>query len=168
MPRQYGLGPLKVRVGRHQDVALLLRKLDKFQLERGRGVDQVVYRIASPEPQVQRDLIVAAAAGVKLLAWRAYAIRERLLNYHVDVFQLDRHRQSPGVDVVGYLEQAAPYPGELGLADQTHLAQHLGMGNRADNVVAPQLAVDVYAGDELRGDGVCFRGQAPVPRLLRS
>ena len=60
-----------------------------------------VDRVADPEPQVGRDLVVAAAAGVELAADIAEAVDQRPLDVHVDVFQLLAELELAGGDLAG-------------------------------------------------------------------
>ena len=46
-------------------------------------------RIAAPQPQVSRHLIVAAAGGVQLSTGIANALDQRPFNVEMNVFQLD-------------------------------------------------------------------------------
>ena len=73
------------------------RPLQLARARGGHGVDLV----ADPEPQVGRDLVVAAAAGVELAADVADAVDERPLDVHVDVFQLLAELEAAGGDFAG-------------------------------------------------------------------
>ena len=55
------------------------------------GVD----RLADPQAEVSRNLVVAAAAGVQLAAHVADPVDQSPLDVHVDVFQLLRNSNSP-------------------------------------------------------------------------
>ena len=66
---------------------------------RGHRVDLV----ADPEPQVGRDLVVAAAAGVELAADVADAVDQRPLDVHVDVFQVLAEVEPAGGDFLADL-----------------------------------------------------------------
>ena len=61
----------------------------------------VVDFVADPEPQVGRNLVVAAAAGVELAADVADPLDQRPLDVHVDVFQLLAELEAAGGDLAG-------------------------------------------------------------------
>ena len=65
-----------------------------------------VDRVANPEPQVGRDLVVAAAGGVQLAADVAQPVDQRPLDVHVDVFQLDAELEAALLNFLADLAQA--------------------------------------------------------------
>ena len=88
-----------------------------------------------PEPQVGDHLIVAAAGGVQLAADVAEPLDQRLLDVHVDVFQLGAQRKLALLQLPADLPQCLlDLPALLG-RQQADLGQHLGVGDRAGDVV---------------------------------
>ena len=101
MRRQHRLGALKVRVGRHDQVRVLAGQGHQRRLHRADRVEEIVDRVPRPQAEVQGDLVVAAPPRVQLAAHRPDPIDQRLLDDHVDVFQLDGHVESAGLEIGG-------------------------------------------------------------------
>ena len=80
----------------HVKVGVATTEESALQIQQSR-VD-FIQRFANPHPHVRADLIISAARGVQLAADVADTIDQSLLDMHVDVFQLDPHRQTVGVE----------------------------------------------------------------------
>ena len=61
---------------------------------------QPVDRVAHPEAEIRRHLVVAAARGVQPPARLADALGEAGLDVHVDVLERRIEREAPGLDLV--------------------------------------------------------------------
>ena len=61
---------------------------------------QPVDRIAHPEPEIQRDLVVAAARGMQAAAGLADPFGEPRLDVHVDVLERRVEHEAPGLDLL--------------------------------------------------------------------
>ena len=64
-------------------------RLDQHALQRSDGVDRLVARVAHPQPEVGRHLVVARARGVQPSGRGADQLGEAALDRHVDVLELD-------------------------------------------------------------------------------
>ena len=106
-PSQDRLGPLHVRVARHDGYALALRPCAPAPpAGRGWRNHDLVDRIAQPQPQIQGDLVVARAGGVQPLAGLADAVGQFRLDGHVDVAVGEVELELAGLDVLGDREHA--------------------------------------------------------------
>ena len=121
--------------------------------------------VADPEPQVGRDLVVAAAAGVELAADVADAVDQRPLDVHVDVFQLVAEREVAGGDLLADLLQAGDDLVPLVVGEDADLGQHVGVGDRAADVVGVEPAVEAHAFGELLDAAVRRLVEHTAPRL---
>ena len=127
--KQHGLGPLQVGVAGHEQVLMLLSKLQQHPLHTPYLANCFAYDLPGVEPHVQCNLVVAGAAGVEASAHGSNHVRQAPLNVHVQVFQrrvpgeLPRlyfvlHRLQAGNDGLGILSRDNTLPG-----------QHSGVGD---------------------------------------
>ena len=128
----------------------------------GHGVDLV----ADPEPEVGRDLVVAAAAGVELAADVADAVDEGPLDVHVDVFQLLAELELAGGDFVADLLQAGDDLVPLVVGEDAHFGEHVGVGDRAADIVGVEPAVEAHAFGELLDTAVRRLVKHTAPGLV--
>ena len=145
MRREHGLGALQVRVAGQDDVEVAVAAVDEGLLQVEQSRVDAVEGVADPEPQIGGDLIVAAAAGVQLAADIAQALDERLLDVHVDVFELGLERKFSRFDFFADGCQRFADLVALCVAEQADLGQHLGMGDRAGDVVRVEAMVEADA-----------------------
>ena len=128
----------------------------------GHGVDFV----ANPEPQVGRDLVVAAAAGVELAADVADAVDQGPLDVHVDVFQLLAELEAAGGDFVADLLEASDDLVPLVVGEDADFGEHVGVGDRAADIVGVEPAVEAHAFGELLDTAVGRLVKNTAPRLI--
>ena len=123
---------------------------------------------SSPQGQadVQRDLVVAAAAGVQALARVADAGGQRLLDKGMDVFGRRVDLQRAAFQVGQNLLQA----GQDGVAvlrrNDALLAEHRRMGHAAVDVLAGHALVKADAGVEIVDAGVHRFAETAFPKLF--
>src|SRR5438445_13728348 len=79
------LRPLRVRIARHHRVEMLLRPGDQRRFESIDRIEELRARALHVEAEVNRDLVIAAAAGVQLAAERAELLASAGLDGHVAV-----------------------------------------------------------------------------------
>ncbi len=68
MPNQHRFGPLQMRVRRHGGICRLLRAIHHHAAQFRQFVPQLINRRPHVEPQIRRNLLVAAAAAVQLVS----------------------------------------------------------------------------------------------------
>ncbi len=122
--------------------------------------------VADPQPQVGRNLVVAAAGGVQLAADVAQAVDQCPLDVHVDVFQLDAELEAALLNFLANVAQGLLNLLAFGGRDQPDFGQHLGVGDRAGDVVRIKAAVEAHAFGELLHARVGRRLEYAAPRLL--
>ena len=81
------LRPLQMGVAGHDRVEVLRRPIAQLQNEREQQGFDLLCLLPQRQPQVERDLVVAAARGVQALARAADPLRELRLDKHVDVLR---------------------------------------------------------------------------------
>src|SRR5207253_11009504 len=86
MRKQHWLRPLCMRIARHYGVDVVSGASDQRRLERSSSREQLRPGLLDVQTQVERDLVVAAAAGVKFASQRADLLNQLLLNRHEVVF----------------------------------------------------------------------------------
>ena len=95
---QYDLRVLQMGEARHDRARIRIGLRDERALKMADPLDEFVNFIAQIEPDVQCDLVVAAARGVDAGTLRAEGVDERALDVHVDVLHRDVVFEIPGVD----------------------------------------------------------------------
>ena len=127
MRGQHRLGPLHVRVAGQDHVGVGSQRPTNARCRSDKPPIDLVDRLADPQSQVGRDLIVAAAGGVQLAADVAEAIDQGLFDVHVDVFQFGAERESPLLNFpADFAQRLFNLPAFIG-REQANLGQHLGM-----------------------------------------
>ena len=86
MRNKHRLGPLQMRVARHHGLAGLARLFHQRLRPRCKPVHGESDLFAHEEPQVRRDLFVAAAPGVKLEPQRTHALHQLEFDEVMNVF----------------------------------------------------------------------------------
>ena len=163
---QHRLGPLHVGVAGQDHVGVGVATAHERPLQgQPAGVD-LVDRLADPEPQIGGHLVVAAAGRVQLAAHVADAVDQRPLDVHVDVFQFDAEREAALLDFLADLAQGLLNLQALVGRNQPDLGQHLGVGDRALDVLRIEPAVEAHAFGELLHATVGRLVEYPAPRFL--
>ena len=93
MGGQHRLGPLHVRVAGQDHVAVPLGRRHERPLKADQPRVDPVERLAHPELDVGRDLVVAAPRGMQLAADVSQFLDQRRLDVHVDIFALQDERK---------------------------------------------------------------------------
>ena len=106
----------------------------------------VVDGVAQVETDVGGDLVVARAAGMQALAGVADQRGEALLDVEVHIFEVNRPFELPGFDFLRHLRHAALNVGQILGADDALLGEHLGVRQRAANVLPPHPLVEIDRG----------------------
>ena len=87
MREENWLGTLQVRITRHDNIDMLLREIEQRGLQRAKPGIQLRNLRFDVKTQIERDLIVPAARGVKLRACGANSLRQCRFDIHVHVFE---------------------------------------------------------------------------------
>ena len=112
------------------------------------GEDRVD-RVAHPEAEIDRHLVVARACGVQPPGRRADDLGEPAFDVHMDIFQRARERERPRLDFAFDLgETLGDRLGVVGFDDASG-SEHGEMGLGAGDVLGAKLAVEVDRGVDL-------------------
>ena len=91
---------------------------------------------------------------------------QRPLDVHVDVFELDRELEAALLDFLADLGQGLLNLAALVGGQQADLGEHLGVGDRAGDVLRIEPPVEAHALGELLDAAVGRLVEHPTPRLL--
>ena len=103
---------------------------------------------------------------MELAADVADPLDERPLDVHVDVFQLLAELELAGGDFVADLLEAGDDLVPLVVGQDAHLGEHVGVGDRAADIVGVQAAVEAHAFGELLDATVRRLVKYSAPRLI--
>ena len=98
MAEGHRLRRLQMGEAGHHGAGVLKRLFGERQLQIGELRVERVDRVAHPEPEIERDLVVARARGMQPPGGGADQIGEALLDIHMNVFERAREGESSGLD----------------------------------------------------------------------
>jgi hypothetical protein len=160
------LGHLKMRESRHHGGDVLFRLVEERPLNLGHEIGDLVDRVAQPQPQIRRDLVVARSRRVQPLARLSDEVDEPPLDIEMHVLGLERPAEASRLDLLGNPGQAALDRLEISPGQDPGGAQHARVGKGRPDVVEGETTVKADGGgvalDEL---GHRF-GEAPRPEFL--
>ena len=157
---------LQMGEARHHRAGVSFGLFGHGELEIGHLAVDLVERVAHPQPHVGRDLVVARAGGVQAAGGEADLVLEVGLDVHVDVFERPREREGPALDLALDLFQAGDDRRDIFLRQDAGLGQHGRMRQRAADILAPELLVEIDGGIDLLHDGVGTCGETPTPHAI--
>ena len=142
MRGQDRLGPLQVGVAGQDQAGMAVGRADEGFLQGHEpGVDPVD-RVAGPELDVGRHLVVAAPGGVELPADVAQAVDQGRLDVHVDVLALEDERESfRPRSRPGFRTGPRTICWHSSGSEQTDVREHLRVRDRAPDVVLEEPTV---------------------------
>ena len=152
-PRQYGFG-------------LALGDVEQRPLEAPNPGFDHADLVAQPQPHVGRDLVVARAAGVQLLAGIANVRGQRRLDVHVNILAADRPLERACLYALADALEAGDNGISLSGSEDALLRQHHGVGDAALDVVAVQPLIKLHRGGEGFDEGIGRLAEAAGPEFL--
>ena len=159
------LGTLQVRIARHDCGRVLLRLFAKHEHELLHLRGNRIAFIAQIKPEVERDLVIPAAGGMKALARIANARGELRLHKGVDILRIGINRQLPALKIRKDALQPAKNFIPILLADDPAGAEHCGVRHAPLQILLIHPAVEGDGGIEI----VCFLigllGEAARPQF---
>jgi hypothetical protein len=120
-------------------------------------------RVAHPQAEIGRHLVVAAARGVQTLARLADTLGQAGLDVHVDVLEGGLEHETSGLDVGGDRLQPVADRRMVGSGQDAHRLQHVRMRQRTAYVLAPQRAVEADRDVDLLHDRRWTAGETTAP-----
>ncbi len=119
-----------------------------------------VDRLADPQPQIGRDLVIAAAGRVQLAPHLAEPLDECPFDVHVNVFELDVELEAALLNFAADVAQGLLNSPAFVVGEQADVGQHLGMRDRGGDIVRIKAAIEAHTFSELL--------HAAVGRLLKN
>ncbi len=168
MRQQHRLGPLQVRVARHRHGTIRLRLGDQDTFELLDPSNELIQLVTEIQPDIQRDLVVPAAACMQLSAQRADQFRQSSLDRHVNVFIAGRKAESPAIEFCLHRFKPAHDNPRFTRSQHTCLAQRLAMGNTTLNVMCVEPTVDRHRHGERFDQTVRLFPKSSLPGLARN
>ncbi len=147
-----GLRRLQMGEARHDGAGIFLGAVDQGGLQVLQLGLEAVDLVAHPQPHIERHLVVARARGVQTPARRADQLGESRLDVEMDVLELGRELERAALDLGPDLGQplldgAAVSPRQDPLGHQ-----HVGMRQRARDVLGVKPFVETDGGIDLLHD----------------
>jgi hypothetical protein len=140
--------------------------IDERRLNPAHQVRDLVDRVAQPQAQIGRDLVVAGARRVQPLARVSHDSDEPPLDVEVDILRVERPAEAPRLDFVRDPRQAALDRLEVGLAQNPRCPQHARVRERRPDVVQRKAPVKCDRG-RVALDELGYRlGEPPGPGLF--
>ncbi len=160
------LGPLQMGVAGKDDPEKLFGPGDDGFLDLHEEPENLVDFIAQVQPEIDGNLVVAAAPRVQLSPDGADPADQATLDRHVDVLVREIEGKFPGIDLPADSQQTLDDPLRLGLRQDAPLSQHPRVGDAAGDVVPVEQDVVRDRSGELLDEPVGRAVEAPPPRLL--
>ena len=166
MAKGDGLGALQVGVAGHNSGGIL-RRLPADDLDELHDVSlQGVAVIPQGQADIQRHLIVAAAAGVQALACIADAGGQGLLHEGMHILGVGVDLQRTACQIVGNGGQPAEDILAVLFGDDALLGQHSGVDPAAAHILRDHALIEPDGGVEVVDAAVHRLGKPTLPELF--
>ncbi len=146
------LGRLQMGEAGHRHAGALERARGQRALQLGDPRDQRVDRVAHPEAEIDRDLVVARARGMQTPSGGADDLGEPALHVHMDVLERARELEAPRLDFALDLSKTPRDGLGVGGFDDALAGEHGDVGLRTGDVLGGELTVEVDRGVDLFHD----------------
>ena len=127
---------------RHDRGRILLGTVDERGLQVAQHELEPVDRIAYPQPHIERDLVVARTRGMQPSAGRSDQFGQPRFDIEMDVLEPGRELEPCALDLLANLQQPAPDGAAVLGRDDALRHQHIGMRQRARDVLRIEPAVE--------------------------
>ncbi|VVT11762.1 conserved hypothetical protein [Erythrobacter sp. EC-HK427] len=142
MAQRHRLRGLQMGEARHDAARVLLRPRHQRALQSGEALQQRIHRIAHPQAEIGRHLVVAAARRVQTTRCRADQFGEPRFGGHVDVFQIPVFGNPVTRVFVRNLLQPGDDRLRIGVAHDIAGRQHGDMGAACRYILFPQAFIE--------------------------
>lgn len=166
MREQNRLCALQMRVARHDDIAVLLRRLDERALQ---VLDLLLHGhdlAAHIHVRVERDLIVAAARRVQPAAGLADGVGQALLNVHVNILEVDGEREAAVLDFLKDVLETRDDLVAVFFRDDAALREHRRVRDGARDILVVHALVEIDGGLKLVDHLIGRLGETASPHSL--
>ena len=160
------LGRLQMGEARHHHVGASSARVAERPLQAGDLEDERVDRVAHPEAEVDRDLVVARTRGVQAPGGRTDDLGEAALDVHMDVFERAREGEGPRLDFALDLVETLGDGLRVRRVDHALFGEHGDMGEGAGDVLGGELAVEADRGVDLLHDFGRADGEPAAPHRV--
>src|SRR5207249_2747265 len=124
---------------------------------------KVADRVLQVQANVEDDLVVATARGVKVAACGADDLGQAPFDGRVDVFVGGEESEPVGEELLADLREPAEYLVPLFRRDDVLAGEHLTMRLAAAQVVRPEAAIEADRGGVFFGQATRRCGESPLP-----
>jgi hypothetical protein len=163
MPERHRLGGLQMGEARHDGGRVFGRAVGQRAHQLAHLAVETVDRVAHPEAEIGRHLVVAAARGVQPAPGLADARDQPGLDIGVDVLERGIEGERPLGDRLGDLgESGADRRLVLG-GDDSHRGEHAGMGEAAFDILPPEPLIEPDRGIDRLHHGCGTGGKSSAP-----
>ena len=166
MREQDRLCALQMRVARHDDIAVLLRRLDERALQ---VLDLLLHGhdlAAHIHVRIERDLIVAAARRVQPAAGLADGVGQALLNVHVNILDVDGKREAAVLDFLKDVLETRDDLVAVFFRDDAALREHRRVRDGARDILVVHALVEIDGGLKLVDHLIGRLGETASPHSL--
>ena len=163
---QDGLGALQMRVARHDDIAVLLSRLDERALE---VLDLLLHGhdlAAHVHVRVERDLVVAAARRVQAAAGLADGVGQAPLDVHVDVLEVNGELEVALLDLLQDVLEPRDDLIAVLVRDDAAFREHRRMRDGASDVLVVHALIEIDGGLELVDHLIGRLGETASPHCF--
>ena len=150
----------------HDGVGVAIGLLDQGTLQFLQTLLQPVERVAHPQPEIGRHLVIARPRRVQPAAGRADQVGEPRLDVEMDVFELGRETELAALDLGTNLRQSRLDGAAVGGRQDLARHQHVGVRQRARDILGVEPLVEADGGVDLLHDGIGTTGKAAAPHLV--
>ncbi len=140
---------LQMGESRHDHRGAVQRTGRERPLQLGDLEEDRVDRVAHPEAEIDRDLVVAGARGVQPAGRRSDDLGKAAFHVHMDVFERARERERARLDFAFDLGETLGDSLGVGGFDDALAREHGEMGLGASDVLGGELAVEIDRGVDL-------------------
>ena len=166
MAQRHRLGCLQVGEAGHDVACVLLRARNQRDLDRGQPCVDLLDRLARPQFEIGRHLIVAASCGVQAARDRADQFGQPRFHCHVDVFQIPVLGHAITLVLGGDGLEAVVDGLRILTTQDTLRGQHAHMRAAARDILPPQRLVEGNRGIDFAHDGTRPVGEAAAPHRV--
>ncbi len=166
MAERHRLRDLEMGEAGHDRRRMLAGARHQRHLQRRQPRAHGIHRVAHPQAEIGRHLIVARARGVEPAGGGTDQLGQPAFHRHVDILEAQILGRAGGFIFAGDPLQPGIDRGDILLADDALPAEHRGMRAAAGDVLPPQPFVERDRGVDFAHDGARPVGETPAPHRI--
>ena len=141
MARRHRLRRLQMGKSGHDPVGMCLGLIDQRSLQGGKRRIRHIDRVAHPQAEIGRHLVVARPRCVKPAGRVADHIGQPRLDIHVNIFEFGLEIEIPALNFVPDRGQTATNRSHVRAGQNARIAQHPGVRNRSGDILGIERLV---------------------------